>query len=68
MIASDVPNGKIFRVIRNGKVFKMLNNRGQPYVEVEESPDDLRDYYLPSYEKVEEAIKARDSHERGLKC
>ena len=40
MIASDVPNGKIFRVIRNGKVFKMLNNRGQPYVEVEESPDD----------------------------
>ena len=53
MIASDVPNGKIFRVKRNKKVFKMLNNRGTPYVTVEESPNDLRDYYLPFDEKVE---------------
>ena len=53
MIASEVPIGKIFRVKRNGKVFKMLNNRGQPYVTVEEFPDDLRDYYLPFDEIVE---------------
>ena len=53
MTASEVPNGKIFRVKRSKKVFKMLDNRGQYYVTVEESPDALRDYYLPNYEKVE---------------
>ena len=53
MTANQVPNGKIFRVLRNKKVFKMLDNEGAYYVTVEESPDDLRDYYLPAHTRVE---------------